>query len=285
MGKTAIVTGGTCKDVSAMGTLAINIREVIQDLADELVIFHDGIKMKEQQIIQDIFPTRFYEYKFPLDFFSMRRNRSLRYFSPMIFCKYECFRLLEKYDRVIWSDYDVVILKDLHELRENMSSFQIVEDNEPLKRMFLPNKDKADLSDYDLEQKGVCTPIFVITKELENYMELYQWCIKSTLKYAAYIDLPEQCIISMMVQNFKIPYFNLLNQRYALHPRDYDGKASIVHAYGRPKFWEGLYNEQWERYYACWIERGGSEYRRPLKERIIQLKHELAMIRKGQSNK
>ncbi len=275
MKKTAIVTGGTCKDVSAMGTLAINIREIVPDLADELIVFHDGIKIKEQQIIQDIYPAKFYKYKFPLGFLSMRRNRSLRYFSPMIFCKYECFRLLEEYERVIWTDYDVVILKDLYELLENTSSFQIVEDNAPLKRMFLPNMNKADLADYDLDQKGVCTPIFVVTKELGNYMELYRWCIDSTPKYAAYIDLPEQCIISMMVQKFRLPYFNLSNQKYALHPRDYDGKASIIHAYGRPKFWEGLYNEKWEEYYERWIELGGSEYRRPLKERIIRLKEGL----------
>lgn len=275
MGRTAIVTGGTSKDVSAMGTLAINIQEVIPDLVDELIIFHDGIHKKEQQIIQNIFPTRFYKYKFPIDFVSMRKNRSLRYFSPMIFCKYECFRLLEIYDRIIWTDYDVVILKDLYELMDNVNSFQIVEDNAPLKRMFLPSAEEAELTDYNLEKRGICTPIFVVTKEIGNYMELYQWCINSTLKYAPYIDLPEQCIISMMVQAFKIPYFNLSGRQYALHPSDYDGKASIIHAYGRPKFWEGLYNEQWMQYYERWIAVGGSEYKQPLKEKIIQLKENI----------
>lgn len=277
MGRTAIVTGGTHKDVSAIGTLAINIKNVIPDLADELIIFHDGIKRKEQQIISSIFPTSFYEYSFPIDFINMRKNRSLRYFSQMVFCKYECFRLLENYDRIIWTDYDVVILKNLHELLEKENCFQIVEDTAPLKRMFLPNWKDAGLDGYDLERKGVCTPIFVVTKEIGNYMELYKWCIDSTLKYAAYIDLPEQCIISMMVQEYKIPYNNLSSYKYALHPRDYDGKASIVHAYGRPKFWEGLYDERWSSYYRSWLELGGSRYRKPFKERLIQLKSKIVV--------
>lgn len=275
MGRTVVVTGGTRKDVSAMGTLAINIKEVIPNLADEMIIFHDGISKEEQQIIQSIFPTSFYKYRFPISFMDLRKNRSLRYFSQMIFCKYECFRLLEKYDRVIWTDYDVVILKDLSELLENEYGLQIVEDGASLMRMFLPNMGQADLREFDLKQKGVCTPIFVVTRKIGDFMELYQWCIEATLKYAAYIDLPEQCIISMMIQKYGISYFDLKSRQYALYPKEYDGGASIIHAYGRPKFWEGLYNEQWTGYYERWIAMGGSKYKQPLKEKIIQLKEKI----------
>lgn len=272
MGKTVIVTGGTKKDVSAMGVLAINIKEILPDLADELIIFHDGISKREQEIIHNIYPTRFCEYRFPIDFASKRKNRSLRYFSDMVFCKYECLRLLEEYDRVIWTDYDVLILKDLKELLKSNIGLQIVEDSGLLKRMFLPNVNEIDLSEFDLQKKGVCTPLFVMTKNIGDYHEYYNWCIKNTQKYAAYIDLPEQCIISMLVQKYDISYENLPDKKYALHPRDYDGKASIMHAYGRPKFWEGLYNEKWMEYYKYWIQLGGSEYKQPIKEKLIQIK-------------
>lgn len=271
MGRTAIVTGGTKKDVSAMGVLALNIKKIAPDLADELVIFHDGIKKKEQQIIKDIYPTCFYEYKFPISFWAKRKNRSLRYFTPMLFCKYECFRMLEQYDRVIWTDYDVLILKNLKELVVNESGLQIAENGGALRQMFLPNVNEIDMSGYDMEQSCVCTPLFVVTKRIGEYKKFYDWCIKATLKYAKYIDLPEQCIISMLIQKFKIPYYNLSNRKYALHPKEYDGKASILHAYGRPKFWEGLYNEQWEYYYREWCQLGGSKYRVPLKEKLIKV--------------
>lgn len=270
MGKTVIVTGGTHKDVSAMGVLALNLKEVAPRLADKMIIFHDGIKKKEQQIIKEIFPTIFYEYSFPIDFRTRRKNRSLRYFTQMLFCKYECFRLLEKYDRVIWTDYDVLILKDLGELLGNKKSFQIVESHNPLKQMFLPNASVLDMSEYDLERKGVCTPLFVVTKQIGNYQEYYEWCIKATLKYAAYIDLPEQCIISLLIQKFGIEYFRLPDYQYAAYPIECNGNESILHSYGRPKFWEGLYNREWDKYYREWLGRGGSKYKKPLKEKIIQ---------------
>ena len=272
MGKTAIVTGGTCKDVAAMGVLAINLREKAPDLADELIIFHDGISKKNQQIIQHIMPTRFEQYSFPIDFISKRKNRSLRYFSEMIFCKYECFRLLREYDRVIWTDYDVLILKDLHELNDRQDGLQIVRDSAPMRQMFLPSVQEAKLDEFDLSEPGVCTPLFVLAKAVGDYESFYEWCITMTQKYAAYIDLPEQCIMSMLIQKYQIPYYNLSVKQYALHPREYDGEASILHSYGRPKFWEGLYNEQWEAYYSEWLSMGGSRYRQPWKEKLINVK-------------
>ena len=75
--------------------------------------------------------------------------------------------------------------------------------------------------------------------------------------------------MSLLVQKFGIEYTNLPGGKYALHPRDYDGEASIIHAYGRPKFWEGLTNKQWEKYYRKWIELGGSCYKQPVKEKMI----------------
>lgn len=272
MEKTVIVTGGTKKDVSAMGVLALNIKEIASKLADEMIIFHDGISKKEQKIIQNIFPTHFYEYRFPIDFISRRKNSSLRYFSSMVFCKYECFRLLEKYDRVIWTDYDVLIMKDLSELLVSESGLQIVKDSEPLQKMFLPSAKNADLSGFDLQKVGVCTPLFVMTRKIGDYQAYYKWCVENTKKYAEYIYLPEQCIMSLLVQKFNIIYENLSEEKYALHPREYDGCASIIHAYGRPKFWEGLYNEKWEKYYNEWLELGGNEYKQPIKEKLIQIK-------------
>lgn len=271
MGKTAIVTGGTHKDVSAMGVLALNLKNVAPDLADELIIFHDGIGKKEQQIIKNIYPACFCRYNFPIPFHVKRKNRSLRYFSPMVFCKYECFRLLEQYDRVIWTDYDVLILKDLEELLDEKYGLQIVGEGGPLKKMFLPNICEIDMREYDLEEITVSTPLFVMTREIGDYIKFYNWCNMATLKYAQYIDLPEQCIISMLIQKFNIQYSKLSKRKYALHPNEYDGQASILHAYGRPKFWEGLYDVQWNSYYREWCRLGGSYYKEPLKEKIIKL--------------
>lgn len=270
MGKTVLVTGGTSKDVHAIGVLALNIKKVIPDFADELIVFHDGICKKDQKIINQIFPTKFCEFRFPVSFLDKRKNANIRYFSPMVFCKYECFRLLEQYERVVWTDYDIVILKDISELLKSDAGLQIVEEREPLKTRF-KDDGKCVQKEYNLEKHGVSTPLFVLTRNIGDYKKYYTWCIENTKKYMAYINLPEQCIISMLIQKFEIEYETILDEKYALHPRLYDGKASIVHAYGRPKFWEGLENEEWDKYYQQWISLGGSRYTKPLKEKILQI--------------
>lgn len=270
MGKTALVTGGTHDEVVGMGTLALNIKEIVPNLADELIIFHDGISKKDQEIINNIFPTRFCKYDFPISFLDKRRNSAIRYFSPMVFCKYECFRLLEEYDRIIWSDYDVVILKDLTELMENDAGLQIVEEREPLKTRF-QDMGQCVEKEYDIERHGVSTPIFVLTRDVGDYRMFYHWCIENTRKYIPYIQLPEQCIFSMLVQRFGIEYVSLPDAKYALHPRYYEEDALIIHAYGRPKFWEGLSDENWNRYYQQWLALGGSPYKLSLKKRINKL--------------
>lgn len=275
MGKTAIVTGGTCKDVSAMGVLALNLKNITPDIADELIIFHDGISKRNQNIITKIFPTRFIKFKFKINFKDNRTNRSLRYFSPMIFCKYECFNLLKEYERVMWTDYDIIIRKNLMELLESQSGLQIIEDKGPLRKMFLDDAQCISDDGYDINQTAITTPLMVFTRQIGDYGKYYEWCKAATVEYAAYIDLPEQCIISMLIQKFHIQYEKLSNSKYALHPRADDGNSSILHAYGRPKFWEGLQNKQWQEYYQEWLCLGGSPYRKPLKEKIIEIKEKI----------
>ncbi len=276
--KTVLVTGGTHKDAAPMGVLALNIRDVAPHLADEMIIFHDGIPAKQQQLIADIFPTKFYQYHFDIGFKERRANRSLRYFSEMLFCKYECFRLLEEYDRVIWTDYDVLIRSDLRELTECQAGLQIVGSNTPLRKMFRDTIEQVDMRDFDLQQNGIATPLFVMTKDIGDYRKHYSWCVEMTKKYAVYTSLPEQCIFTMLIQTFHIDYENLSDKQYALHPRDDDGKAEIVHCYGRPKFWEGLRNDAWEQYYRQWIDMGGNRYRTPVKEKLIAIKERFLQL-------
>lgn len=274
MGRRALVTGGTSKDVAAMGVLAINLKEVMPNIADELIIFHDGIKKSDQDIIQGIFPTRFIKFEFPLSFLDMRKNDSLRYFSPMVFCKYECFRLLCEYDMVMWTDYDVVFLRDISELWDEEKGLTIVRENSPVKDMFSNKVGGYDLSEFDLQKPGYSTPLFVVSRKIGNYQKYYDWCIKATRRYIGCIYLPEQCIISLMIQKFNIPYSTIDTQKYVCSVREEysDEGVSILHCVGRPKFWEGRENIHWQRYYDMWLSMGGSCYRQPLKEKLIEKK-------------
>ena len=95
--KTAVVTGGTSNDVPAMACLVMNIKDTNPGLADEIVIYHDGISEKDQRLINRIFPTRFILYESPFKDVMNFGDVVTKYFSPMVFCKYECFKLLDDY--------------------------------------------------------------------------------------------------------------------------------------------------------------------------------------------
>lgn len=251
--KTAIVTGGTKKDVDAMAVLALNLQKVSPGLADELIIFHDGISKKKQQLIQKIMPTRFIRYKCPINWFRLMSNRTIRYFSPMVFCKYECLRLLEEFDTVIWTDYDILIKENIDELKDKEGGLVVIVNAEvPLKDMFYPSIEKADTSTFDLQGESICMPLFVLHRNIGDYMFYYNWCYDMTRKYLKHLYLPEQCILTMMTQIYNIPFQQIPKPIYCMHPREEVDETKILHAYGQPKFWDGLYNEEWDNYYKQW---------------------------------
>lgn len=251
--KTAIVTGGTKKDAEAMAVLALNIKKISPNIADEMVIFHDGISKKMQRKMNRIMPIRFIKYKCPISWIRLMSNRTIRYFSPMVFCKYECFHLLNEYDTVIWTDYDILIKKDISELRTIHSNCAvIVNDEVPLHDMFYKTIDNADTSGFNLEEDSICMPLFVLKKQIGDYEKYYKWCYSMTKKYISHLYLPEQCIFTMLIQHFSIEYKRIQEKTYCVHPKEDTNQAKILHAYGPLKFWNGLYNRDWEQYKNEW---------------------------------
>ncbi len=257
--KNAIITGGTHQDFEAMATLVINILDVMPDLDADIVIFHDGISKEEQQALCAIWPVRFIKYKAPICFWQMLLNPNIRYFSSVIFCKYEALRLLSEYDHVMWTDYDVVIKEDISNLFSLCKGATFVTNgNSKLKDMFFPQKlpgiEKKLAEKYELEKDAITTPLFVFSKSIGDYMQYYNWCNTATNRYYRLLSLPEQAVFSMMLQKFNIPYDELSNEIYALHPKYDKGKAKIVHAYGQPKFWNGYEDKSWNEYNQKWQE-------------------------------
>lgn len=265
MKKKAWVTGGTCKDVAAMAVLALNIKETNPSIADEFVIFHDGISLKDQRLINCILPTRFIRYFFPGDqqFLSDTVTTT---FSPMVFCKYECFTLLEDYEFVIWTDYDVVFTKSLEELnliKKCSSGINLIPPIViPVREHFLKSIENIYMGRYNLEADSFSLPLFVLNDNLRNYKILHDWCIKTTVQYAPHLYLPEQAIFNLMLQEFHItPDCEVLirMEHPTISQKENIDKAHQIHAYGQPKFWNGIQNEEWEKNYSKWVKLGGSK--------------------------
>lgn len=285
MTKRAIVTGGTKSDVAAMAVLAINIKETNADLFDKLIIYHDGIKKKDRERIQSIFNTEFIRYKYPC---KSRNDIVMSYFSTMVFCKYECLKLLGEYDVVVWTDYDVIVEGSLSEVCEFSDTFiNVLEDTKSIREMFYKKIEEQKYNKYDLGCRGISMSLFALSNKLPHYDRIYQWCYEKTIEYDADIYLPEQCVFSLALQEFRMDYSCIDWNRYSSHPKNANGNEIVLHAAGQPKFWSGLYNEHWNRMYREWVCMGGTPYSDKRKRIYFELrliKNRLMGIRSKESD-
>ncbi|WP_157806462.1 hypothetical protein [Vibrio salilacus] len=259
----------------SIACVLMDIKRLSPSLADEVVVLHDGICEKDKKLINTILPTRFIEYEMPFDDISFIPDSIINYFTKMVFAKFECLKLLNEYHSVMLSDYDIVIQKDISELFEYCDS--------GIKFMLSGNvRDQLHFAvdEYDMDADGICASIFVLQDHIGDYNSMYDFCYKNLKKYSNVIYLPEQSIFNFMIQEFNLNVTPLKIEEYSPHPTDTHlaPEAKIIHAYGQPKFWNGLVNERWNSNYECWLKLGGSRFRQAnLLERIIKKLKKIGM--------
>ena len=243
----------------ALASVLMDLKEYNRDLANDIIVFHDGIKPRDMQLLDSILPVKFTDYNFPIKDLSKFRKETLSAFSTMVFAKFECFRLLNYYQHVMYLDYDQVIRADLSDLLAPCESGirLIPSTTSVLEGLFFP------VDSYDMSRKSICSSIIVLHDNLKGYEELYHWCYRKTYEYAGYLHFPEQAIIDFMLQSFNIIPCPISSETYCCHPRDINAfeDAKVIHAYGQPKFWNGISIASWNSNYLKWIRMGGLRYR------------------------
>ena len=264
MKKNRAVVFTVSKDLAfSVACVMMDIKKLSPNLADEIVVIHNGIKEKDQKLLTSILPTRFIHYKLPIDK-SLISNDILNYFTEMVFAKFECLRLLDEYQNVMLTDSDVIFQQNISELFDYCESgFKILKDNTSCQKVSIQFKE--EIQKYDMNVECTATGIFVLQDHLKNYKKMYDFCYESLIKYNDKIYLPEQAIFDIMLQEFDIKICPIDAKIYSPHPtnKELAPNAKIIHAYGQPKFWNGLENKQWNENYKKWIEMGGSKYKAP----------------------
>jgi len=259
MKKNAVVFTVSSDLIFAVANLMIDIKKLSPAIADEVVILHNGINKNDLILLNSILPTREIEYFIPVEDLSIFNQSTLKYFTVMAFAKYECLKLLKEYKNVIYLDPDMVIQQDISCLLERCES--------GIKMMFSGQKVSVQLheniDEYNMSSEGICGCIFVF-QDHADYMKYYNFCISDLNKYAGKLKLAEQAIFDFMIQKFNIQICPIDAKIYSPHPTDTENakNAKIIHAYGQPKFWNGLENEHWNKNYKTWIEMGGSMYKK-----------------------
>jgi lipopolysaccharide biosynthesis glycosyltransferase len=237
-----------------------DIKRLSPNLAHEVVILHDGIKNSDMELISSILPTRFIEYEMPFDDISFIPDSILDYFTKMVFAKFECLKLLRDYKSVMLLDYDIIIQKDISELFDYCAS--------GIRMMLHGSNVRAQLhrpiNDYNMNLMGVSAGTFVFHDHIGDFLKMYDFCYSCLKTYARELYLPEQAIFDFMIQEFNLTVTPMDPKIYSPHPNDktFAKEAKIIHAYGQPKFWNGLHNDHWQCNYNEWLRMGGSGYKK-----------------------
>lgn len=255
----AVVFGLTSDQVFAVACVMMDLRRLSPSIIDEVVIIHDGINERDKKLLASILPTRFILYNFPINSARVLNASAVRQFSKMVFTKFECLKLLDDYRNVLWSDYDVVVQADVSELFSfSESGIKLMPSGLPVRIQL-----QKEVAGYDMEAEAIGAGLFVFQDHLKDYLKMYEFCYQELERHAEILAMPEQAIFDFMVQRFCLKPVAIDRFVYSPHPTDKPlaSAAKIIHAYGQPKFWNGLRNEQWQINYQAWVDMGGTKYR------------------------
>lgn len=254
----AIVFGITSNLTFAMANVILGLKKYSSDLADDIIIYHDKICQKDQEILKSILPCKFIKYEFPIKDVSGFNEAYFKRFSELAYSRYECFSLLNEYQNVMWLDVDILLQRDISSLlsyAENGFGILAPLSKESKLRGQLFNA----INDYDMNGKAYSSGTFIIRDNLKNYENMADWCYKKTLQYSEHLLLPDQAILNFLIQEFDIDVKQIELDKYCFHPRNKGYKeAYILHTYSCQKFWNFYSIKEWNKNYKDWVKMGGS---------------------------
>ena len=255
--KRAIVTGGSSNHIPAMGVLVLNILESCPDFSDDIIIYHDAmISEDDKRRIRSIYPVIFKEYDtscFQREAF----NRTVwHHFSFMLFCKYECWNLLDEYEQVMWLDYDIYIYIYCSELFDLATPAMFMNSISTIRKFNDNVFTHLDaLSDVDLVNvPSVSCGTFVLSDTFPSYRQFYQDCLRLTNELSDCLTSAEEAVISVLLQRYHVTPTPADSKIYCFNPKrgPVPDTVKIVHIWGQQKFWNGFRFKPWERLYQKW---------------------------------
>ena len=241
--KLAIVLCTTINQMFAVGNVLIGLKKhfsLPEDEYDIILYVNKKLDKRDENAINNIYKNtiiNIYKSPFPKSF--KNSNCALQW-SIMAFARYECFSLIEKYNKVLYLDTDILIQKDIIDLLNIESMAQ-----------------RFKSSKYNLDKKLFNSGVFIINDSITNGNEIKDWCYKMSAKWI----MADQPIINLAVQEFNISVYDFSDtyNRYKLSDKDIED-ACIVHALCGVKFWNANDNAEWNENNKKWIEFGGTAY-------------------------
>lgn len=267
---TAVVFSVTSDLIFAVASVIMDLKRICPIFPDDIIVFHNGISRRDLASINKIFPIKAIRYKFPIRRKHAFNQDTFSYFSEMVFAKFECLNLLDYYEKVLFLDYDQVIVDNIQPLFDRpLSGTKMLESTGTLKDQL-----HSPIPGCNMEQKAYCASVMLFSENIGDYKAMYKWCYEKTEEFAKYLYAPEQAIFAMLFEKFNIYPETISEKEYCCHPSDTvnSKNAKILHAYGQPKFWNGLQNNQWNKNYELWLHTGGTPYNPKNMKKVLRIK-------------
>lgn len=271
--KCAYVLAVSQNIVFAAGNVALELNKYMPNEEFDIIIYHNGLQENDVIALNKIpnvhleeicFPQGFEEYMLK----NLPQGRWNNKNSLLMFSHYQIFNLLDKYSTAIWLDVDISIQASITELSSygplgmsfdyNYQSIFSVQQN------FL-----KPILGYDMNAQGRISAVLVATDKLKNAKEIYNWCFDKSKEYAQYLYNPDQGIINLAIQQFKIPVKNIPFNIFVDFATMEDAHiAKIAHFGTEKKVWNNneLYQSfpQWHRTHLEYVSLGGSDITKEL---------------------
>ncbi|EAI9065596.1 glycosyl transferase [Campylobacter lari] len=269
--KLGILLAATKNSSFTIGTLLINIMDVMGKKVDVFYILHDGFSLNDQNIMQKIVKNKTINFiSFTQEDFltTLGKNQNdinnlffLKRWTHMAFARFEAFKFLDECESIIYLDFDVLLLKSIDELsklRTKKYHFgarlgkTLLQTALPLEKKY-PNK--------RVYQTGILVFNDLIPNPLKCYQFIYNYLSQNTKNWQ------DQGIFSLMIyeKHFKVKDLKDKYTGSTHYLTNLAQKASVVHACGtNSRFWNSKFCNQtwpkWQEYYEKWLKLGGSRY-------------------------
>lgn len=219
--------------------------------------FH--LSAASKRILAGLPHTRVVDYTFPG---VLPDTPAISIFTAASFARYECFRLLSRYERVLYLDSDVLVQQELSPVFDTLScGIGLVEDPciTSVGRNFT-----QPVTGFDMNARGFNSGFLVLrrTDFLQQHgTEITNFLYQQTISLAPVLYYPDQGILNLALQSFQLTP-TVLGDTYncpASRPTAELKKAHIIHATGPRKFWCYYYFDEFYTYYTQWILQGGNK--------------------------
>lgn len=255
---TAIILGATGNLSFALAVALKGLKRHNADLLKraDVIVYYQNMDQTHRQALNRIVPCRFVEYHFP--HMEGMRPHILRDYGEMTFVRYECFRFLKQYEYVLWLDADILVQGDISGMLAQIPhgiGFRREYYDERVRVNFTQN-----IPGYKMNAPHYNAGIMAAGNKLPGKMDqLSDWCYQKTEEISPSLYYPDQGILLLMCEHFKLT-IDPLDEKYNCEARRCAPalrKAAIVHAVGHRKFWKYYYFDEWYQMYREWVKETG----------------------------